>query len=119
MQHRGVVLASDLRADGRQRAVGDELAAQIHRNLACLHYLTLAALGKKVVPGDVEIFADGLLHLVDADVALLLSDDLLYDIRSDADGIAVGMYGAMGYDGDESSFKLTEIGLYLRGEEFL
>ena len=72
-----MVLSSRLRPDRGERAVGDEVAAQVHGNLAGLDDLTLPRLGEKVVAGDIEVLADIHLYLVDAHVGLGFSDQVL------------------------------------------
>ena len=79
MQDGRVVLAAELGADGRERAVRDEVPALVHRDLARLDDLALAGLGEQDVAGDVEVLAHGVHDQVDGDVRLLLADDLAGD----------------------------------------
>ena len=81
MKNCSVILASDLRTDGRERAV-DEAARHVHRNLSCLNDLSLSCLRQEFVAGDVEIITDNSLYLIYRNLVLLFADNLLSDLLS-------------------------------------
>ena len=82
-----MVLAADFGADDRQRAVVDQVAAEVHRNLAGLDDLALAGRGDEGLAGEVEVVADGGLDLVDVQVVLLVFDDVAGDALGEFDGV--------------------------------
>ena len=79
MKNCSVILASDLRTDGRERAV-DKAARHVHRNLSCLNDLPLSCLRQEFVAGDVEIITDNSLYLIYRNLVLLLAYYLLCNL---------------------------------------
>ena len=85
MEHCSVILSSQFHSDSGQRTVFDMVTADVHRNLACLHYLTLARLGQQRLTGNIEVLADYRLNLVYGKVRLFFSHYLVCNILSQLD----------------------------------
>ena len=108
MKNCSVILASDLRTDGRERAI-DEAARHIHRNLSCLYDLSLSCLRQEFIAGDVEIITDYSLYLIYRDLVLLFADNLLSDLLSKFNCNISMSKGRICNKRDQCAFQFTEV----------
>lgn len=79
VENSGVVFTPESLTDGGKGCLG-HAAAQIHRYLTGLDYLTLACLRHKHILGDAEVLTDRILNLGNRYLNLRLGYDLLDDV---------------------------------------